>query len=157
MDHVADTNILLRSLQRSHPMYRIAWDALKTIHRRGDRLCIFAQNIVEFWGACTRPVAGNGLGLGLSDTSRYTSRLEALFLLLPDTPEIYREWRRLVLVHAVSGTKVHDARLVAAMNVHGVKSILTFNTEDFARYTDIRAVHPNTSSLVPSELRTRVS
>jgi predicted nucleic acid-binding protein len=28
------------------------------------------------------------------------------------------------------------------MRVHGVKRILTFNTRDFARFTDIEAVHP---------------
>lgn len=27
------------------------------------------------------------------------------------------------------------------MNVHGIRRILTFNTEDFARY-DIEAIHP---------------
>jgi hypothetical protein len=38
-------------------------------------------------------------------------------------------WRRILIDHAVSGTQVHDARLVAAMTVHGVKRILTFNAE----------------------------
>jgi predicted nucleic acid-binding protein len=47
----------------------------------------------------------------------------------------------------VSGVQVHDARLVAAMRVHGVKSILTFNDRDFTRYTDIDAVHPRSVSL----------
>jgi hypothetical protein len=28
------------------------------------------------------------------------------------------------------------------MHVHGVKLILTFNTRDFARFTDIEAIHP---------------
>jgi predicted nucleic acid-binding protein len=37
---------------------------------------------------------------------------------------------------------VHDARLVAAMNVHGVRRILTFNTDDFARY-GIEVLHPS--------------
>jgi len=37
---------------------------------------------------------------------------------------------------------LHDARLVAAMLAHPVKYILTFNDKDFARYTDIEAVHP---------------
>ncbi|HJT69510.1 MAG TPA: hypothetical protein VJ731_04885 [Terriglobales bacterium] len=45
------------------------------------------------------------------------------------------------------GVQVHDARLVAAMRVHGVKRILTFNDKDFARYTDIAALHPGTVSL----------
>ena len=30
--------------------------------------------------------------------------------------------------------KVHDSRLVAAMTLHHVSRILTFNTQDFARY-----------------------
>jgi hypothetical protein len=33
----------------------------------------------------------------------------------------------------VLGVKVHDARLVAAMNVHGVGRILTFDVDDFAK------------------------
>lgn len=36
----------------------------------------------------------------------------------------------------------HDAKLVATMNVHGIRRILTFNTDDFTRY-DIEAVHPS--------------
>ncbi len=32
-------------------------------------------------------------------------------------------------------TNVHDARLTAAMLVHGLTHILTFNISDFARYT----------------------
>ena len=34
----------------------------------------------------------------------------------------------------MQGAKVHDTRLVAAMNVHGVGRILTFNANDFTRY-----------------------
>jgi hypothetical protein len=34
----------------------------------------------------------------------------------------------------VSGKKVHDARLVATMNVHYVSRIITFNTRDFSRH-----------------------
>jgi hypothetical protein len=40
------------------------------------------------------------------------------------------------------GSKVHDARLVATMNVHGIRRVLTFNTADFAARYDIEAVHP---------------
>ena len=39
------------------------------------------------------------------------------------------------------------ARLVAAMRVYRVKCILTFNDKDFARYTDVAAVHPRSVSL----------
>jgi antitoxin ParD1/3/4 len=33
------------------------------------------------------------------------------------------------------GVKVHDARLVAMMNIHGIRRILTFNTDDFLRFS----------------------
>jgi predicted nucleic acid-binding protein len=42
----------------------------------------------------------------------------------------------------VLSAKVHDTRLVAAMNVHGVERILTFNTDDFTRY-GIGVLHPS--------------
>jgi len=48
-------------------------------------------------------------------------KIERLLAILPDSPAIYAEWCRLVVKHDVLGVKVHDARLVAAMNVHGVK------------------------------------
>ena len=68
-------------------------------------------------------------------------KIEGAFELLPDTPPIYAEWKSLVVRHGVVGVKVHDARLVAAMNVHGVRRLLTFNAGDFARY-GIEVVQP---------------
>jgi len=62
--------------------------------------------------------------------------------LLPDAPAVYAEWKRLVVQHGVLSSKAHDARLVATMNVHGVRRILTFNTADFARYR-IAVLHPS--------------
>jgi len=45
-----------------------------------------------------------------------------------------------VVSFGVSGVQVHDARLVAAMTVHGVTHILTLNPTDFARYTTVGIV-----------------
>jgi predicted nucleic acid-binding protein len=71
-------------------------------------------------------------------------RIERAFTLLPDNELIHPQWRRLVLDQAVSGAQVHDARLVAAMHVHGVTHLLTLNVRDFARYPGITVVHPQT-------------
>jgi predicted nucleic acid-binding protein len=48
----------------------------------------------------------------------------------------------MVVQHRVSGKSVHDARLVAAMIVHGIGEILTFNMQDFTRYTEISVLDP---------------
>ena len=58
--------------------------------------------------------------------------------------ETFRVWRRLVVEYGVMGAKVHDARLVAIMKVHGLDQILTFNGQDFGRYEGVMAVHPET-------------
>jgi len=143
MDCLADTNVLLRSIQQTHPMHPTALTALTTLLASGDRVCITPQNIIEFWNVCTRPVDRNGLGLTPGEADREASRLEAIMSLLPDIPAIYPEWRRLVVAHSVSGVRVHDARIVAAMNVYGISSLLTFNGPDFTRYPGIHPVHPN--------------
>ncbi|HMD86008.1 MAG TPA: hypothetical protein VKO18_15040 [Terriglobia bacterium] len=60
----------------------------------------------------------------------------------PDVPAIYPELRRLVVAHSVSGVRVHDARIVADMDVYGITNLLTFNGPDFTRYPGIHVVHP---------------
>lgn len=55
----------------------------------------------------------------------------------------FQEWRRLVLTNSVAGVEVHDAKLVASMNVYGITHLLTFNVADFKRYPGIVAVSPS--------------
>jgi predicted nucleic acid-binding protein len=64
---------------------------------------------------------------------------------LPDHPALYDHRKRLVQTHGVIGNQVYDARLAAAMIVHRIGRILTFNAGDFARY-GIEVIHPSTVS-----------
>ncbi len=77
------------------------------------------------------------------------NRIKSLFPLLPDLPAHFYEWERLVTTHKVSGKSAHDARLAAAMSVHGLTHILTFNTADFARYPGVTALDPSTVAPSP--------
>ena len=142
MPYLVDTNVLLRLLQRSDPHHHAVRAALRTLLQRGEQLCFTPQNMVEFWRVCTRPTTANGFGLTVAETDRKAWVIERLLTLLPDSPAIHTEWRRLVVAHAVSGVQVHDARLVAVMRVHGVTNLLTLDVSDFARYPGIAAVHP---------------
>lgn len=137
-----DTNILLRAIDRTHPMHGDAAASVEVLLGMREPVCITPQNVIEFWSVCTRPIARNGLGLPPAKADTEASRLESLLTVLPDHASIYPQWRRLVVAHGVSGVQVHDARLVAVMNVYGVARILTFNTRDFARYAGIRALLP---------------
>jgi predicted nucleic acid-binding protein len=142
MAYLADTNILLRLLHRGDPDHSVVRSSLRTLQRGGEQVCYAAQNLVEFWRVCTRPISANGFGLSVAETDRRAKVIERLFTLLPDRAEIHVEWRRLVVSCSVSGVQVHDARLVAAMYAHGLQNLLTLNVADFDRYPGIVAVHP---------------
>lgn len=133
---LVDTNILLRMLQPHTAHTAIANPALDLLLARNEELNIVSQNLVEFWAAATRPVLKNGIGLTVEQAVHEVNALKQLFTLLPELP-LHNEWERLVSLYRVSGKNCHDVRLVAAMIVHGVDGILTFNVQDFTRYAGI--------------------
>ena len=70
-------------------------------------------------------------------------RFRRLFTVLDETPALLPEWERLVAQFGVTGKNAHDARLVAAMAIHGMGRILTFNGADFRRFTGITVITPD--------------
>jgi predicted nucleic acid-binding protein len=143
MSILFDTNLLLRGAQLGHPMYQTAVDAGEVLRRQGEVLCLVPQNFYEFWVVATRPKGQNGLGFTPARALSEFVRLQTIFTLLHDTPVIFPEWERLITQHQVSGKNAHDARLVAAMIVHGINRILTFNVSDFRRYQNIIVLDPH--------------
>lgn len=137
-----DTNILLRLTKRDSPEFSSIREALRTLDRGNNRLCYTSQNLVEFWNVSTRPVDKNGHGLSVREAEQAAQHIENAFHLLPDAEQIHAEWRRLVMAYAVSGVQVHDARLVAAMKVHGGQHLLTLNDRDFICCKEVVALHP---------------
>ena len=140
--YLLDTNVLLRLYQPNSPEFSSIRRAVNSLHRANAALYYLSQNIIEFWNVSTRPVAQNGYGLSPAETEEVIRQIEKVFILLPDVEAIHHEWRRLVSAYSVSGTKVHDARIVAAMIVHGIRQLLTLDGSDFGRYTEIVAVPP---------------
>jgi len=57
--------------------------------------------------------------------------------LKPEDETIFQNWEELVKSYKVSGKPSHDARIVAAMQTHGIENLLTLNTPDFKRYSAI--------------------
>jgi predicted nucleic acid-binding protein len=140
--YLLDTNILVRLVDRTSARYAVAVAAVASLLAQGHELYITAQNLIEFWSVATRPHSANGLGW---DTTRVLAELNDIrsrFPLLDDTPDVFPTWLRLVSAEGVSGRQVHDARLVAVMDVHSITHLLTFNTNDFRRYSTITVVHP---------------
>ena len=142
MSILADTNILLCRSQPDHPSHHSAVESVATLLAAAEPVYFTPQSISELWMVATRPMADKGLGFPVALAIAELENIEKFLTLLPDSPLVYGEWKRLVARHEVVGNGVHDARLVATMHVYGIRRILTFNIDDFARY-DIEAVHPS--------------
>jgi predicted nucleic acid-binding protein len=142
MSYLLDTNILLRLIQPEHPMYSLAVNAIVILHQQEASLCMTPQNLIEFWAVATRPLNVNGLAMTVETASQKVARMKGFFSLRPDHPDIFPRWEQLVTQHRVIGKQAHDTRLVAAMLVHQITHLLTFNTDDFKRFTEITPINP---------------
>lgn len=134
MKILLDTNILSRIAEPGHRMHQEAEDAVKALRAQRHALCVVPQNFYEFWSVCTRPLAANGLGKTPAEAATELVKIRAGFTLIDDVPALLPTWESLVATHSIVGKNAHDARLVAAMLVHGLTHLLTFNDKDFRPY-----------------------
>jgi predicted nucleic acid-binding protein len=143
-----DTNVLVRLVHRNHPHQQVARSALKALEDAGEELRIVPQTLYEYWAVVTRPIERNGLGFSPDISLAHIQELKTFFPPLRDERGILEPWEKLAHAHKVQGKQAHDARLVAAMQRHGLTHILTFNGKDFERYSGIGILDPQ--SLVTS-------
>lgn len=139
---VIDTNVLLRAADPAHALHRVAIDAQAKLRNSGSDPCILDQNLVESRAVATRPLSVNGLGMTQSEANAEIEKLRSLYRLHSDVPAIIVEWQRLVSQYGSQGKQNHDARIVAAMIVHSIPRVLTFNDSDFKRYSEIKVISP---------------
>ncbi|MBX9790247.1 MAG: type II toxin-antitoxin system VapC family toxin [Pirellulales bacterium] len=142
MKILLDTSIVVRLSERDALENQRAKLATATLPELGFECCIIPQIVYEYWSVATRSAAQNGLGLSPEETARDVSQYLLAFALLRDERTVFERWHQLVIQHDVRGKSVHDARIVAAMQRHGISHLLTLNSADFLRYRDITVVTP---------------
>ncbi len=140
---VLDSNILIRYSNPKDAAHAVSFAAVTRLQAEGRVLCIVPQNLYEFWATATRPISANGLGLSVVHAQSEIAKFKRFFRLLPDTPNLLDEWETVVFFHACHGRVSYDARIVAAMNTHGITEILTFNIPDFRRFSGVTILDPN--------------
>lgn len=140
--YLLDTNILLYLAHENAAFHSITSEAIRALEPVAE-LYVSPQNLIEFWRVCTRPEANGGFNHSPQETAKRLDIIEARFPILPDNPEIFTQWRSLVLEYRVSGRQVHDARLAAVMIAGAIPAILTKNVSDFRRFTMVEAVDPD--------------
>lgn len=159
---VVDANILLRLANPPDPLHGVAVAAIADCANADVPLYAAPQSFYEFWAVATRPpTARGGLGWTPAQADAEVTRFEALFDWLPETPDVFAQWRRLCAAYGVSGLSAHDARLVALLVVHraafDVGGILTFNAAHFARYTPAPPQGEGITVVDPQNMNTTIA
>jgi predicted nucleic acid-binding protein len=137
-----DTNVLGRLSQPDHPQRLSAQRSVDRLRKDGHELRLVPQVLYEYWVIATRSGGQNGLGFNVVQTNSQLQGFKSIFPPLRDERGILEPWELLVVEHAVHGKNAHDARLVAAMQRHGLTHLLTFNAADFRRYPGIDLLDP---------------
>lgn len=142
MAYLCDTSIVLRLAQPHLPIYQAVFQSLKRLSEIDEQIVIVPQILVEFWVVATRPTNVNGLGMTTEQAENELRHLQGIFTVLPENERIFDAWKLLAVKYKISGKLAHDARIVAAMTVHKIESILTLNAKDFKRFAEINVVEP---------------
>ena len=137
-----DTNIILRlSDQHSH-QHSVIQKAIQVLIGQGANIVLAPQVLVEFWAVATRPIKDNGFGWDPVIVHKAITGLRSRFHVLPETPGLFQRWLDLVVQHKVCGKSIHDARIAAIALEHKTERLLTFNVQDFARFSGLTALSP---------------
>jgi predicted nucleic acid-binding protein len=143
MAHLFDSNTFLRLAEKNSPQRKTVRNAIRHLRNAGETLYYTPQVLAEFWNVCTRPASSRGgLGLSVEQTGRKADLIGKYFTILHDSPATFTTWRRLVSDLQIKGVQVHDAKLVASMIAHNIPHLVTFNVNDFLRFSMVTAIDP---------------
>ena len=137
-----DTNILLRALLTEMDSHAKADELLKRVLREDAELWISGQVIREFIVQATHPKTLK-VPLTISEVIHEIHIVEQLFQVADETSAVRTMLLSLLQTFPTQGKQVHDANIVATMLAYEINTLLTFNIEDFKRFTEkIKLISP---------------
>ena len=138
-----DSNILVYADQKEQPQYKAAKSLRDHALTGKITACISPQVINEFYAVSTNPrrVSAPLTVQEATDQIRRYAESEDLALIHPG-PGIVGRALSLMENHPVSGSDIYDLYMVATMLENGITRICTFNTRDFAPFSEIEVLTP---------------
>lgn len=147
---LVDIYVLIRGMSMTMAQHHEAKSAIDHLQSRGWETAIVPQVLYKFWSVATRPVQANGLGFDQKQAWTDLQWIRSHHMFYAETSALFPRWETLIHSVPVSGKNAHDARLVAAMQLHHIEHLLTFNVQDFRRYSSIVVMDPShITTIVP--------
>ena len=136
-----DTNVLVYATNELSPWHGAANAALQNARQLGIELVVSTQVLREYLSAATRE-SHAGCGIPVPDILENLHTFQREFTVVEDTRPVLAALENLLQNFSVAGKQVHDANIVATMQLHGIRHLLTNNGEDFARFSQLITVVP---------------
>jgi predicted nucleic acid-binding protein len=136
-----DTNVLIYANLARSPFHQMAQGRLTVFDEQGIELWISRQVLREYLAAMTRRGDLTGeipMASLMGDVRYFASR----FLVAEDSPAVMEKLLALLGQVSSGGKQIHDANIVATMQVYGIRQLLTHNTSDFVRFSAFITVIP---------------
>lgn len=128
-----DTNILVYASNIDSLWHSIATTAFEQIIKQNIQPCISTQVLREYFAVATR-------GTNPPPRSTVINEITALrnsCIVLPDSLRISNKLFEIVAKVGVGGRQIHDANIVATMQIYRISHLLTHNVQDFNRFHDL--------------------
>ena len=139
---IVDTNVLVYALDADAPQHAAARALLEAARADAPAmLFVTSQILCEFYSIVTNPRRVTKPRTGAEAVAAISSLLAVLHV-LPVPAHTVDGLLDLLRRHPVTGGDVFDLQIVATMQANGVGRIYTFNTDDFAVFSELSIVKP---------------
>ena len=139
---MVDTNVLLAATNTARSDHEASRRFFSRAPGEGIHLATCGQILREYLVVATRPVAVNGLGLSIADALKNLTWFRKRLVYFEEPEAVHLALVALVESAGITGKRVHDANIVAVMQLFGIRYLVTNNPEDFSSLTGIAVVVP---------------
>jgi predicted nucleic acid-binding protein len=136
-----DTNVLVYASVMEAPLHGAALQAIQSHQRVGEILWISRQVLREYLATLTRPGqfrSPPSIAMLMTEVRHFAVR----FRVADEGPLVTERLLGLLRAVSVAGKQVHDANIVATMQVYGIRHLLTHNVDAFTRFAAFVTVVP---------------
>lgn len=139
-----DTNVLVYLSIDQSPFHKVARAAILHHQNVGTEIWISRQILREYLATLTRPQTfiGSKQAISITALAAEVGLFQDRYKLAEDNQAITKELLALILKYPSGGKQIHDANIVATMLTYDITHILTHNTSDFSRFSDIITTLP---------------
>lgn len=131
-----DTNILIRLVITSAPLHAEIREAVDRLWKDDLDLWISRQVVRELASVITRPQTYLSPLTSVA-AAEVIKSVPTRFFVADEDEKVAATLLKLMEQYPMGGRQIHDANIVATMQVNGIKQLFTLNTADFARFSSI--------------------